>query len=289
MCSLFRLILSLWFVSTGATLLCSSWREFPVDNCTACPVIDQTTTRGNVTMAVCEERAAGKAGGMAYACVCVDFPAYGLVSDLRFHPHKNGNMTRCEFAWTTVPGVVWGCSLLTVGVLLYVAAHLLYIASISGICCFARHACTKTNGAALSLGVSTLFWLTRPAWDIVSQGRLPINQGVSVTTLVAIFFLCISLALFYPSIADVAYPEEDEANQRCCANVSFWCLAGGTMASNLVSAVVPLIHEDAAQFGQFAEQFGFVLIAVQLIYSIIFTVIAHKKMRKVSLHPHYHK
>ena len=198
-------------------------------------------------------------------------------------------MTRCEFAWTTVPGVVWGCSLLTVGVLLYVAAHLLYIASISGICCFARHACTKTNGAALSLGVATLFWLTRPAWDIVSQGRLAINQGFSVTTLAAVFFVCISHALFYPSIADVSYPEEDEANRRCCANVSFWFLAGGTMMSNLVSAVVPLIHEDAAQFGQFAEQFGFVLMAIQLIYSNIFTVIAHKKMREVGLHHRHHK
>lgn len=281
--SLFRLILSLWFVSADGTLLCSSWREFSVDNCTACPALERTATRGNVTTAVCKERAADRAGGIAYTCVCGNFPSYGLISDLRFFPQKEGNVTRCASSWATVPGVVLGCSVLTTVVLLYVSAHLLYIVSISGICCCDRHACTKGNGTALSLIVSTLLFSVVPVWDIVSQGRLPVNQGLSATMLVASCFRFMAQALFFPSIADVAYSEEDKANQRFCINVSFWCLAVAAMVPTLV-----LIHGDADWVGKIAEQCIYVFVFVQLVYCNIFTAIAHRKILKVSVHHHHH-
>ena len=287
--SLFRLILSLWVVSPGAALFCSSGREFPVNNCTACLLFDQTTARGNVAMAICEERGADRAGGMAYACVCEDFPSHSMVPDLRFYPHKEGNMTRCASSWETVPGVVSACWYLSAGVLLYVSAHLFYIVSISGICCAGRHACTKINGAALSFTVSILFWFSMPVLGLVSQSRLPINQGFSAATVVATCFLSIGQALFYPSIADVAYPEEDKANQRCRINAFFWCLAGGTMVSSVLAAIVPVVYEDAAHVGGYAQQVGFLLITIQLIYCNIFTAIAHKNMLKVSLQHHQHE
>ena len=286
--SLYRLILSLWFVSThvsaGATLLCSSRREFSVDNCTACPVLEQTATRGDVTTAVCEERAADRVNGTTYACVCGDFPTSGFFSDLRFYPQKEGNVTRCTSSWATVPGVVLGCSVLTTVVLLYVSAHLLYIVLISGICCCARQACTKVNGTALSFILSTLFFSVMPVWDIVSQGRFPVNLGLSATALIGTCFRFIGMALFYPSIADVAYPEEDKAKQRCCINVSFWCLAGATMVPTLV-----LLLEVPLQFRKFAEQCIYAFVFVQLVYSNIFTAIAHMKIRKASLHNHHHE
>ena len=281
--SLFRLILSLWFVSADATL-CSSWREFPVKNCTACLLFDQSTTRDNVRMAVCKEQNAERADGMAYACVCGDFPTFGLISEMNFYPQKEGNVTRCTSSWATVPGVVLGCSVLTTVVLLYVSAHLLYIVLISGICCCARQACTKVNGTALSLILSTLFFSVMPVWDIVSQGRFPVNQGLSVTALLGSCFRFIAQALFYPSIADVAYPEEDKAKQRCCINVSFWCLAGATMVPTLV-----LLLEVPLQFRKFAEQCIYAFVFVQLVYCNIFTAIAHMKIRKVSLHHHHHE
>ena len=286
--SLFRLILSLWVVSTGATVFCYSRREFPVNNCTDCSAFNPITNSSgsvDITSTVCKERKTGRAGGMAYTCKCVDFPAVALVRDLYFYPQKEDNVTRCESTLSTVPHVIWVCRFLVIVVMLYVGAHLFYIVWLSGICCCAR--CTKVDGAALSFFVSTLSWLIIPVWRLVTKGTWIVAQGLSAATVGAVCFLSIAQALFYPSISDVAYPEENMANRRCCINVSFWSLSVATMLLTVIAAVFPLI-EEVAWFGEIAKHLGFLCIGVQLVYCNIFTAIAHKKMREVSLRHHHH-
>ena len=148
-------VLSLWPGSTGAQKLCSSAREYTVDNCTACPTSD-LTRHGNIPMAVCEERVTDTRDETSYTCVCGNFPTSSLVLVDRYYPHQEGNMTRCAISQSTAPYLHAASSLMSLGVLLYSAAHLLYISLLSRICCCSRHGCTKVNGAALSLGASSL-------------------------------------------------------------------------------------------------------------------------------------
>ena len=95
---------TLWFTSVSAQQSCSSFFEFAVDNCTACPTLDHT--RGDVRMAVCEERAAATGNGTAYACVCLDYPGIRIASSpLMYYPHVEGNVTRCANSWPDGEGV----------------------------------------------------------------------------------------------------------------------------------------------------------------------------------------
>ena len=119
--------LILWFAS-GSAQLCASSREFAVDNCTACPTLDHT--RGDVRMAVCEERAAGIGVGKAYACVCLNFP--DRAPALVYYPHVEGNVTRCASSWATAPQLNTALVVVCVCVQLYAATHLMYIVVLSG-------------------------------------------------------------------------------------------------------------------------------------------------------------
>ena len=83
--------LILWFAS-GSAQLCGTSREFAVDNCTACPTLDHT--HGDVEMAVCEEREADTGDNIAYACVCLNFPASVRAPPLVYYPHVEGNVTQ---------------------------------------------------------------------------------------------------------------------------------------------------------------------------------------------------
>lgn len=289
--------LSLWFLSASAKL-CSFAREFAVDNCTACPTLDQT--RGEIPMAICEKRAAGTGDGAmvyAYVCVCGNFPASGLVSALRYYPHNEGNGTRCKASWDTAPRLYTFLSVLSVGVMLYTAAHFFYISLLSRICCCSRHGCTKVNAAALSLGVAELFYLANPLWRIVTLGEIAIDDSSTAqhggwlaywfTGLVscALFVQCLAQAFLYTSIFDVAYPGEDKTGLRCCANTSLWVLAGLTALSSLFS-IVPLIRGDVG--GWTGELIALILTGlngVQLLFSTVFIVRAHKTMHEVSLDP----
>ena len=93
MCLPFLPFLILWFAS-GRAQLCSFSREFAVDNCTACPTLDHT--RGDVRMAVCQERAAGTGVGIAYACVCLDFPDAEALVEVRQDGSKGRRWTYAE-------------------------------------------------------------------------------------------------------------------------------------------------------------------------------------------------
>ena len=134
----FLTFLILWLASCDAQL-CSSSREFAVNNCTACHTIDHN--RGDIQMAVCEERAANK----SFACVCGKFPAGSPYPLLRYFPHVEEHAKVCANFWETAPHVHTAAAVPCVSVLLYAAAHFFYIVVRSEMCSCKRCKCTKIN------------------------------------------------------------------------------------------------------------------------------------------------
>ena len=139
--------LILWFVS-GSAQLCASSREFAVDNCTACPTLDHA--RGDIKMAVCEKRVAGTGGGIAYACVCQNFPD-ASAPPLVYYPHVEGNVTRCASSWAMVPQLNTALVVVQSCVQLYAATHLIYIVVRSGMCSCKQHGCTKLDACLVCM------------------------------------------------------------------------------------------------------------------------------------------
>ena len=146
----FLTFLILWLASCDAQL-CSSSREFAVNNCTACPTIDHT--RGDIQMAVCEEREAGPGVGVAYACRCLDFPESSGASILVYYPHVEGNATRCASSWGTAPTMYTAFVVVCAGFQLFTTMHFVYIVVFTGMCSCRQHRCTKINTSALFLAI----------------------------------------------------------------------------------------------------------------------------------------
>ena len=285
---LFRLFLSLWIAYVNAA--CSSSREFIVENCTACPIFDQTR-HGNIQMAVCEERVVDTGYNMAYACMCRNFPTQGfLVSAMLYFPQTEGNVTRCSASWETAPGLYTLFAMVSAGVTLYAAAHFFYIVLRSRMCCCSRHAYTNGNVGAFFCGVAALFWSGVPLWRIVTQGEIAIGtgshawlgHGLDVLLLGGIFGQSIGFCLIITSIFNVAYHGEDKARLRCYMTI-FYCVIFGTYAlSYVVLVVVRIVHPN---FGQI---YIVPLLATVLIFllQLIPVPVAHRTMRKVSLSVH---
>ena len=160
----FLLLLIQWFTSVSAQQSCSSLFEFAVDNCTACPTRDHT--RGDIEVAVCEERAANT----SYACVCRQKDHSVTYSSFYF-PHVDGSGTRCANSWETAPHLYTFLSVVCGSVLLYPGTHLFYIVMLSGICSCKRHKCTKRNIYVLLFGIYVLLALAHLVVRFVSQGK----------------------------------------------------------------------------------------------------------------------
>ena len=205
--------LILWFAS-GSAQLCASSREFAVDNCTACPTLDQT--RGDIKMAVCEKRAAGTGGGIAYACVCLNFPD-ATSPPLVYYPHVEGNVTRCASSWETAPQLYTALLVLCACPPLYGAAHLMYIVVLSGMCSCKQQGCTKLNASALLMCMVALCWLSIFLWTIAAQGEGDIGNawvGFQFVWIPLQIFVDVSLVLLYTSICDMVFSGDDVAGWR---------------------------------------------------------------------------
>ena len=277
------LFLSLCFVAAGAQQ-CASSREFSVENCTACLTFDQIRS-GDIPIAVCKERPVelgDDSKKMEYVCVCSNFPSntFTPYSVLRYYPQTEGNVTWCTVAWTTAPQLYTTFSVVTAGVALYAAAHLFYIVWLSGMCCCTQHGCTKANASALCLGVCSLIVCVFVLRRIVAQDKLPIAvaYGLNFLSWGSAIVAFLGQVFFYTSIADVAYPGEDNARQRCFINAFFWCLAGAFFILLILFVALPKIS------GIFAGAL-IGMVVFQLLSSTVFMIIAHKTMHEVSLLP----
>ena len=282
--------LILWFVS-GSAQLCGTSREFAVDNCTACPTLDHT--RGDIKIAVCEERALtltrGTEGGIAYECVCLDFPDSAA---LVYYPHVEGNVTRCANSWETAPQLFTALAIACACTQLYAAAHLMYIVVLSGICSCKQHKCTKINASALLMCIVLLCWLSLFLLGIAAQGKGDIEilgkiwLGYHLVYTIAIVTFDTGLVLLYTSVCDIVFGGENVAGWRHCINVTFWTLIGACalMAIFAVAELDPSWVGADPSWISSANVIGTVLRIVTGLFSSVFMAIAHRNMHVVSLH-----
>ena len=283
MCPPLLPLLILWLGSSSAQL-CSSSREFAVDNCTACSTLDHS--RGDVKMAVCEERAAGTGNGTAYACLCLDYPDYGSTPLLVYYPHVEGNVTRCANAWETAPQLNTALVVVCVCAMLYATAHLMCIVVLSGMFSCKQPRCTKTNASALLFCMVRLCWISMYLWVFAAQGEVDIENawlGYPVHGLVISVSFDLGAALLYTSICDMAFGGDDMACWRHCISITFWTLAITSsllvtfaIGGSLVGAHPNLINA-AFNIALFSRPCSF-------LYSCVVIAIAHCKMHSVSLH-----
>ena len=279
----FLSFLILWFGS-GSAQLCSSSREFAVDNCAACPTIDHT--RGNARMADCQERTAGTGNGTAYACLCLDYPDYGSTPLLVYYPHVEGNVTRCASAWETAPQLNTALVVACVCAMLYVAAHLMYIVVLSGMFSCKQPRCTKMNASALLFCMMRLCWISMYLWIFAAQGEVDIGNawlGYPVHGLLIHAGYDLFTALWYTSICDLAFGGDDVAGWRHCMNITFWTLAITSSLSITFSFVGSLVGADPSLTSA-AFDIPVIVRFYTFLYSSVVIAIAHCKMHSVSLH-----
>ena len=180
------LLLPIYWYASASTQQCVSSREFAVDNCTACPTIDRT--RGNIQMAVCEERAANK----SFACVCGNFPTKYWTPLLRYYTHVKGNVKVCANWWETAPHVHTAVTVPCLGVLLYAAAHCFYIVARSEMFSCKHRKCTKLNVAAFAAGTFNLCVLAQ-LLILIGAGNIGGNSGdhyARLNFILNILFFC---------------------------------------------------------------------------------------------------
>ena len=135
--------------------LCASSREFPVHNCTACPILD----RYNTTVAACEDR--------ENVCRCLTVTTDNIFSTVTHFPLTQGNEIRCVNAWATAPrlyaaswsapAILWLC----------ITLHFFYIVVVSGMCSKHRR-CTKSNTSALLGDISAVSFFFCTLLGVVS-------------------------------------------------------------------------------------------------------------------------
>ena len=279
---LFRLFLSLCVASAN---VCAAPREFAVDNCTACPTFDHT--RGNVQMAVCEERGVDAGGTMIYACVCGNFPASSfLVHGLLYYPQIEGNVTRCAASWATAPVLYTCLSVVGAGVILYAVSHLFYIVLLSTTCCGNSTGCKKVNVSAFFFIVAGLFWTCIPLWRIITQGEIAIGAGSNMwlahgfdnMLLGGVISQTIGMVLLLSSLFDVAYNGDKRICCRSVLNTVFGCGMGTYALSYIFVAIVRVVRPDLS--GIYALAAAMTLL--NFVFSLFAGPIIHVAMCKVS-------
>ena len=284
---LFLLFLIHWFTSTSAQL-CSSSREFGVNNCTACPKND--TTRGNIMMAQC--RSNNRTGGMRFTCECVDFPSTAMLPSLVYYPVGDKENMSCSTSWVEAPVRFTALAVVTACVLLYAIVHCFYIVARSVNCFNKRCGCTKGSAAALLFGMCSLFQLIMTLWTIVAQGEITLGKiGASNYVWLAhssdILSFCSAVtsdlgqALLYTTISDMVYHSQEMAHTRRCINISFWILAGTTTLMFGFFTFVPLVGVNIWTSKFMSRTIPMTGKLVQFMYSTLFVIKAHRKMNEV--------
>ena len=265
---------------------CSSDFEFAVDNCTACPTLDHT--RGDVEVAVCEERAANT----SYACVCHG----GHMAFLVYFPHVDGSGTRCANSWETAPHACAALSVVCGSVLLYPMTHLFYIVMLSGICSCKRRRCTNMKIASLLLGIFSLCTFVHLVIRVTSQGKNVGTSGadyyarVHSSMIIVVWcenlFFDLTLALACTSISDTLYAGEEKNSKRRCISLSFWIpMSLGALCTIFMVAAL-CVSEDLSEITSvYVAPFAQCVRFITVLYANIFMIIAHNAMHKVSLHP----
>lgn len=214
------------------------------------------------------------------------------------------------YTWETIKHVYTGLGILIVGLILCAGAQFFCIALRSRICScdrgVRRH---KTHFAAVFAGVSSLFLAAtvslevafgstsqdaRTTKDIESAyyafHALIMGQQLSITP---------AIALFYTSIADMAYPNKAQAGCRRLIYITFWCFAGvhalrilsGFIVMFILAflnskkfSVLSLILANQAITNVLIIVGAVPLLLFLLLFSNALVCIAHREMRKVSRH-----
>ena len=285
----FLLLLIQWFTSVSAQQSCSSFFEFAVDNCTACPIHDHT--RGDIEVAVCKERAANT----SYACVCRQKDHSVTYSSFYF-PHVDGSGTRCANSWETAPHAYAALSVVSSSVVLYPTTHFFYIAMFSGLCSCKRHSCTKVNTASLLLGIYTLLAFIHLVIRAASQGKNAGSSGaeyyawahnsLTIVNWCGGAFLDLGVAVYCTNISDMLYAGKETSRRRRCINLSFWILVSLELLCTIIMIAVLCVSEDLSDITNvYIAPFLLLVRFVTILYSNIFMATAHRAMHQVILRP----
>ena len=279
------------FASVRAQQLCSSFFEFAVDNCTACPTLDHT--RGDIVVAVCDERAAN-----TYACVCRQPYDHSVTYSFFYFPHDDGSGTRCTNSWKTAPHAHTAMSVVCGSVLLYPMTHLFYIAMLSGICSCKHHRCTKVNTASLFLAVYLLLSFVHLIIRVTSQGKnvgtvgaeyyARAHNSLRIVTWCEGILGDLNLSLICINVCDTlySYAGAEMNRRRRYINLSFWILAGTSTLCHMFMVTVLCVSEDLSEITSvYVDQFLKAMRYLTLLYGNIFVMIAHRAMHQVSVHP----
>ena len=283
------LMLIRWIAFVNAQQSCSSFFEFAVDNCTACPTPDHT--RGDIELAVCKKRVANT----SYTCVCRQAD-HSVTYTFFYFPRVDVNGTQCANSWETAPHLYTALSALSGCFSLYPMTHLFYIVMLSGICSCKRRRCTKMEIASLLLGIFSLCTFVHLVIRVTSQGKnVRISRAdyyVRAKNSIVILFWCesnlldMALALNCTSISDTLYAGEETKRRRRCINLPFWILLGTQALCTIIMIAVICVSEDLSEItnvyiAPFAQSVRFFM----LVYISIFMILAHRAMHQVSLYP----
>ena len=283
----FLLLLIQWFASVSAQQSCASFFEFTVDNCTACPTRDHT--RGDIEVAVCEERAANT----SYACVCRQKDHSVTYSFFNF-PHVDGSGTRCANSWETAPNAYAALTVVSSSVLLYPMTHFFYIAMLSGICSCKHHRCTKINTASLIMGIYLLLAVVHLVIRATSQGKhvgtagaeyyARAHNSLEIVTWCQGVVIDLVIALTCTSISDTLYAGEEMDRRRRCLNLSFWILISLGALCTIFMIAALCVSEDLSEITNvYVAPFLACETFLTILYINIFMILAHRTMQKVSL------
>lgn len=284
------LLLILWFASVTAQRSCSPFFEFTVDNCTACPALDHT--RGDIEVAVCEERAANT----SYACVCRQPYDHSVTASFFYFPQVDGSGTRCANSWGTAPHTYAALSVVASIFVLYPTTHFFYIAVISGMFSCKRHKCTKMDISALLAGVYTLLAFVHLVVRITSQGKdvgtsgaeyyARAHHSMTIVTWSESAFFDLSLALYCTSVSDTLYPGEEMNSRRRCINLLFWILVSTATLCTMFMIAVLCVSEDLSEIiNAYVAPLALCVRTLTFVFSAVFMAIAHRAMHQVSLLP----
>lgn len=264
----------------------ASKQLFPVDTCTACATLDETR---NITMAKCDQ--------VDHLCRCLNYPEHGSSLVVYFPDEKK---SRCIDSWTKAPALyafLWS----TVAIIfLYAAVHSLYIVVVS----CKHHRCTKNNTSALFVALSALCQFTSTMLVLVMQDY----NGVSVNPtagdydaidgILKVLNTCAKVCsgVFYAllcwSISEMVFHYEDMASRRRCVNFVFWILIIVYILMYICNIFTPDIVKvsganiTSESIGTLSLLFIFSsrgTAALMFVIPTVLIVLAHRKMRKVSL------
>ena len=183
-------------------------------------------------------------------------------------------------------------------VYLYAATQLCYVVVQSGLCLCKHHRCTKHNTSALLASICALcFFIRLLSWMIVPQWD---DTVTAISLTIGVLALGVSMALLATSIADMVYHGEDMACWRRCINIVFWIFniigpLSISWSSFLDVRSVPYFWSNCATYRALSPLddnvvpilriVGIIALSAVFVLSTVLIVMAHRKMRKVNLHP----